>query len=465
MSDHIATHQATTAPAQFETEGGASMAPPAFSLGASPVQMQDDGDGGMCGGETDASELTCEPDISQVPASSINIDTGSAITYNNGKEFMINWVRNLQLELLGNRTSRLGEFDEATVIAVARFQTAFSLPGGVDGKIGGNTRRALEQHYPRLLNSVIGTNLQPRVLVPGNATDQDKYGYYRSIIENAGGTFYTGHREMNLLGIRGAKVADGSDAHQVNGQNLAAGTIYQTPSAADYAAARAAGTVDDHTSGDHQGFDDMMMSIWVENAENGDPQIQVRERIGNVDPRSLWTDDRYGTGHLVDGQHAYRTGTHGTRSSSHQDAVRGIDDPGNWLREGMSGGKLRYRALIPDRNQEAWREHNPTGTSGRHAGNDRHISTAEETQSREEIYDRNGRYVNNNFAMNIHTSANEHPNSQACMNVPADEYLEYMQEIYRSENDGHGDNDPILFTLIDASKIENGLVLMSQADQ
>lgn len=442
---------ATQSPAQLKTapDSQLSMSPPEFSLSADtsgPVQMQENGDGGT---EQSQQQIPDGQDFGMMVGPLQAFDVDSAVTYNNGKEFRIDWVRNLQLRLLGERRSTDGSFDQETIHQVARFQSTYIGSDGVDGKIGPTTRRKLEEIYPELLSTITGDHLDSRVLVPAGASQQQRYAYWAGIIQESGGHFLTGGMEINLLGIRGVKIADGTESHQVGGQTLASGTIYQTSSAQDFVNARAAGTTDDHVSGRHQGFDDMIISLWVD----GEGNMVVKERIGNVDPRSLYTDDSYGTGHLMDGQYQYHVGTHGTGSSSHRDAVKGIEDPDNVLgiHDYKNGTRTRYNALRPSRNQEVWREHET---------NDRYVSAEEERVSRERIYDRNGRYTNDNFAMNIHTSSTEHPNSQACMNVPADNYLEFMKEIYAGSNQQN-----VLFSLIDASKIENGLVLQSQTNQ
>lgn len=427
-------------PAQLQAEGGVGMQPPAFSLSASPIQMQDGGGDGADAGVA-AGPVAADPTALMVGPLQ-EYDRDGALTYNNDKGFRIDWVRNLQQSLGLPQTSTDGSMDLATVDGVARFQ-ATHLPGAPDGKIGPTTRRTLETIYPVLLSTITGDHLEPRVLVPAGASEEQRYGYFSGIITSAGGVLLTEPMAMNLIGIRGIKIADGSEAHQIAGVTLANGTIYQTSSAQDFVAARAAGTTDNHVSGAHEGFDDMIVSIWVDR----EGAMHVQERIGNVDPGDLYTDDQYGTGHLMDGQYSYGTGTHGTGSPSHQAAVRGIDDPDNELNRRMVDGRLRYNALRPNGNQEVWREHDQ---------NDRFVSETEESESRDQLYARNNRYVNDNFAMNIHSSRDTRPNSQACMNVPASQYLEFMQEIFASSNQSN-----VLYTLIDASKLEAGLTIVS----
>lgn len=431
-------------PAQLQAEGGAGMQPPEFSLTAGPIQMQDGEDGGA----TSDATTTAAPGLMSGPVP--EFDRAAAIAYNNGTAFAnrdhgfrIDWVRNLQQSLMGRMISTDGNMDTATVEAIAQFQ-AIHFPGEApDGKVGTNTRRKLEEIYPVLLSTITGSHLEPRVLVPAGSNEEQRFGYFRGIIESAGGVFLTEPMAMNLIGIRGIKVADGSENHQIGGQTLASGTIYQTSSAQDFVNARAEGRTDDHLSGAHEGFDDMIVSLWVD-AEGA---MHVTERTGNVDPGDLYTDDAYGTGHLMDGQYSYGVGRHSTGSASHKTAVRGINDENNILNRSESGGRLSYNALRPNGNQEVWREHDV---------NDRFVSETEEEMSRERLYSRNGRYVNNNFAMNIHSSRDTRPNSQACMNVPASQYISFMEEIYASSNQRN-----ILYTLIDASKIENGLQIVS----
>lgn len=427
--------------AQLQSEGGVTMAPPAFTLGATAGQQTPPGGGE---GTPTTEAVTAAPQLAVGPIQAYDIP--GAISYNNAKEFRIDWVRNLQLSLLGARTSTDGSFDQATVDGVARFQMT-QLPGAPDGKIGPATRRKLEEIYPILLSTIVGAHTESRILIPAGADNSARYGYWKAIVEEAGGVFNTTAMAMNIVGIRGVKTSDGSAEHTINGTVVPAGAIYQTASAAQFVADRAAGVDNTHLSGDHQGFNDLMVSLWVDAAG----VMHVQERIGNVDPNEVYNKDRYGTGHLMDGQYAYQLDTHGTGSPTHQAAVRGIEDPNNDLGRTESGGRLRYAALRPTRNQEVWREHE---------SNDFSISPTEETQSRTQIYNDHNRYVNDDFAMNIHSSSNAHPNSQACMNVPADHYLDFIHEVQASSNQSN-----ILFTLIDASKIENGLVLQSQQTQ
>lgn len=429
-------------------EGGesASMAAPAFNLTAggdtppsqlqadpsAPVQMQEGGE------ETTEA---AEPLLTDAKAT-------AGVTWNNNKEFRIDWVRNLQLELLGARTSTDGSFDVATIHAVAAFQDAQEL--GVDGKIGQGTRRRLEQVYPNLLTTVVGDNLNERVLIPAGADTQAKYNYYRGIVEGAGGVFLTGAGEMNLVGIRGIEVRED-------------GSLWQSDSAAEFAATRGpAGGTSTHlqasTAGGGAAHDDYIVSLWMVADDAGNLTPEVREREGSVDPASAYNGaERPGTAHLRDGQYAYKTGRHGTRSGTHIGAIDGIkNDEGarDQLNVTGSGGYRQYNALVPTRNQEVWRESRARGT------NDLHLDAREEAASQEAIYRGNDDYINDNFAINIHTSREDAGNSVACQNVPADEYLDFMTEINGSTN-----TDNILYTLIDASKIENGLVLETQTEQ
>ena len=386
-----------------------------------------------------------------------DFDWADAVRYNNERELRLDWVRLLQQVLLGTMTSTDGTFDRATVEALGQWQMGQWPEQKPDGKIGPQTRRRLEETFPPLLTTVLGNHLEPRILVPGGASNAQKYAYYSGIITNAGGVFLNGPMQYNILGIRGVATADGSDAHQIGGQTLAANTLYQTDSARDYAAARASGGTDDHLDGRHVGMNDIIVSLWVNAA--GEPE--VRERMGSVDPSEAFRtgpSDPNRTGHLRDGQYPYEVGTHGTRSRSHIAALNSIEDPDNVLGVYEDGGRTRYSALRPTRNQEAWRN------SER---DDFFISAGEEAHANTQIYRNNrdperrtSRYINNNFAMNIHTSRNDRPNSQACMNVPAEHYLEFAQEFQASSN-----QDNILFTLIDASKIENGLQLVRQEER
>jgi hypothetical protein len=425
-------------------EGGesASMSAPAFNLTAGsnppPSQLQADPSAPV---QMEDGEQATEPLLTDAKAT-------SAITWDNNKEFRIDWVRNLQLELLGARTSTDGSFDDATVRAIATFQDAQEL--GVDGKIGTNTRRRLEQIYPSLLTTVVGENLNERVLIPAGADIQQKYNYYRGIVENAGGVFLTGAGEMNLVGIRGIEVRED-------------GSLWQSDSAAEFAATRGpAGGTSTHlqasTAGGGAAHDDYIVSLWMVADESGNLTPEVKERQGSVDPASAYNGaERPGTAHLRDGQYAYKTGRHGTRSGSHIgaiDSIAGDEGSREQLNVTGTGGYRQYNALVPTRNQEVWRENRARGT------NDLHLDAREEADSQEAIYRGDDDHINDDFAINIHTSRTNAGNSVACQNVPADQYMDFMTEINGSTN-----TDNILYTLIDASKIANGLVLETQTEQ
>lgn len=429
----ISAEKERTPQAQAKSSGqgaGQHMAPPPFSLAASPVQRKED---------DKVVEPVCDP--TTVP----DIDVKSAIAFNNKRQFRLDWVRNLQQTLVGKMTIKDGNFDEELVKAIAKFQHCHpKLSKGVDGKIGKNSRTELEASHPVLQTTIIGDNLDSRILVPGTADDTQKYNYYKGIIESTGGVFLSGGGEMNLLGMRGVKIADGSEAHQVDGQTLAAGTLYQTESAKDFAEARKAGKTDDHMKfSKSEGHDDMIISLWVEK----DGTIKVKERQGSVDPASAWKEDKYGTGHLRDGQNAFKLGSHSTGSASHKKAANGIDDPNKVINVRSAGkGRIRYDALTPARKQEVWRNSD---------SNNLHISEAEEAQSNKQVNANHGRYFADNFAINIHTSGNTYGNSVACQNVPADQFVDFM-----SENKAATNGNNILYTLIDASKIADGLKLV-----
>ena len=438
-------HSAPSSVGPQANKGMQGAAPPPFSLSASPVQMSPEG-------EKKEEAAACDP--TKVPV----IDTKAAIAYNNGLEFRLDWVRNLQQALVNKMTIKDGNFDEELVKAVAKFQHCHpKLSKGVDGKIGKNTRRELEATHAVLKNSIIGTELDARVLVPAGASDAQKYAYYKGMIEGTGAVFLSGAKEMNLLGIRGVKIADGTDAHKVKGATLAKGTLYQTESAKDFAAARKAGKADDHMKWNKtEGHDDMIISLWVD--DKG--AMHVKERQGSVDAASNWNKDVYGTGHLRDGQYAFKKGRHGTPSSTHKKAVNTLskeDKKKINVKGGSNGTNMSYDALRPARNQEVWRNY---AKGRKNQKNDRYIDAEEEATSNEQIYGDHHRYQNDNFAINIHTSGADYGNSVACQNVPVDQYVSFMEEINASSNTKN-----ILYTLIDASKISAGLKLVKHEDR
>jgi hypothetical protein len=387
-----------------ESEGRSS-APPAFQLMASPVAPPTAGaEGGAQGGnntpiqrqeappseapttapatvtpEAPVSEavapVAAEPVAAAAPLLAAEVST-TAIKKNDASQFRLDWVRNLQLALIGRRVSTNGNFDDETVQAVAKFQADHAAECGVsNGIINPGTRRALEQTYPGLKTQLLGKHLGFRFWFPADIGSEAKYGYYRSIIENAGGVFLTGANELNLLGIRGIHIADDGAIYQdtsaeefsrtqadrayaqlppekVEGEEGAAAKAERKqPSALRKQKAQLSLPTHDHMGS--KTLNDMIVSIWVD----AEGKAQCDERKGSVDPSEANTErDRPGTAHLRDGQYAYQTGQH--RTTHHGKALDTLPKEDKaYLNPSKGKGDTRtYDALRPARNQEVWRE-------------------------------------------------------------------------------------------------------------
>jgi len=373
------------------------------------------------------------------PDLSAAFDVLAAVGYNSDQEFRIDWVRKLQMHLGVEPLSTAGDFDAATVEAIRNYQQQNGLDA--DGKITPLTRRVMEAEIDALREPLIGryADEEPRLLV-NNGSDKEKYEAYRAIIKEAGGHFKDRSGEINLLAIRGVYLEDGK--------------LFQSASAAEFVEARENGQAHDHFSADKANpFDDIIVSLRKDVDEDGKETYLVRERAGTVDPNGLNTSEGEGTAHLRDGQYAYGVGTHGTRSPSHQEAIRGEvrvfptkeearRDGSGPVRAWVDGDKIRYTALNAQGGIEIWRELD--------ASDDLALSGEEVHTSRRAVAHKEADHVEQNKIMiNIHMSPNDMGASEGCQNVPVGSYLEFIEEIQESEN-----SSSVLYTLIDASKVE-----------
>ncbi|MDX9723114.1 MAG: peptidoglycan-binding protein [Myxococcota bacterium] len=360
----------------------------------------------------------------------------AAIAWNNGKELRIDFVRKMQLALgiPSASLSNNGDVDATTVQAIARFQVAEGL-GDPDGKVGPKTRAALMTTYESLKDKLIGDNTEERVMVPGTASEAERYEYYKKIIAAAGGAFKEGHMEVNLIGIRGALITGENGSLEIK----------QSSSAGDYKDATDKGEEHLHfyaSSARDEVFDDAIITVWRSIDENGKATLHVGERKGTVDPAS-------GTAHLKDGQYEYGIGTHGTTSSNHINIAKQLARDNDSISVSQSGDKTRYTALRGQRDIEVWRDTNKDGF----------LSDAELETSQTAINKRQSNYVDeDSIAINIHTSSNTSAYSAGCTNVPNAHYGAFMDQIQDASN-----KSSIYYTVIDASKID--LVITKQEEQ
>jgi murein DD-endopeptidase MepM/ murein hydrolase activator NlpD len=415
-------------------------------------------------------------------------DVDAAIAFNNGRQLRIDWVRRLQTHVRadGAMTSMAGEFDTDTVAGLMRLQAAEHLP--VDGRVTPAMRRLLEERFPDLRATLLGSHTEAtdshRLLVRGGASLAERYAYYRGIITEAGGVFLDQPREINLLGIRGVELAGGDHALEVR----------QSGSAAEYATARAeddAALADGSAAGDTlhsahdtprhfsgrrgadapdgEGFDDLIVSLWFETPDAvagaegeaaGAPIYHVTEHRGSVDPASAWSASgansrptTEGTSHLRDGQYLYRLGLHGTTAEAHRDTVTGAFGEGHDERVAVADDEAaeetHYSALLPSRDLEVWRDRPGTGDD------DHYLTAEEEEESDRRVVDHAARYTTRGIAIDIHSSPEAGPSSVGCQTIPPTAgYGDLIDEVRDSAN-----SDGVYYTLIDASRIEAGLVI------
>jgi Domain of unknown function (DUF4157)/Peptidase family M23 len=394
----------------------------------------------------------------------------AAVRFNDELELRIDWVRRLQHHVRadGAMTSVDGRFDRDTIAGVMRIQATAGQT--IDGRITPAMRRLLEQLYPELRATLLGPHLDGRrELVPTNATAADRYTYYRGIITQAGGVFVDHPREVNLLGIRGVELIGAAP-------NLG---VWQSGSAAALATAR---TEDDAALGDgsaggdplhaddahppehfsgRAGYDDVIVSIWFA-LDGAAPTYHVTEHRGSVDPATAWSEsgandhpDTQGTAHLRDGQYLYHLGMHSAGSPAHAHAVYDRYHGAAHSPVALDGTRddLDYSALRPSRGVEIWRDRPG------HADDDHYPTAAEEAESDDRVTEHADAYTSRGIGIDLHSSPAAGPSSVGCQTVPVDaDYDDLIGEVRDS-----ADPRRVYYTLIDASRIEAGLVLESSA--
>jgi hypothetical protein len=173
-----------------------------------------------------------------------------------------------------------------------------------------------------------------------------------------------------------------------------------------------------------------------------------------------------GTSHMRDGQYQYKVEKygHGTRKKYKEGPEKGKDKShAKAVREHFGKGqsdtiktknvrsKLRYTAFIPARSLEVWREGATESSAGSGAkGNDLRTTQDEFDASDKWVRQNHKYYTHENIRTNIHTSADSGPSSEGCQVVPVGEDYEGLVGEVQDNND----DKTVMYTLIDASKVE-----------
>jgi hypothetical protein len=114
--------------------------------------------------------------------------------------------------------------------------------------------------------------------------------------------------------------------------------------------------------------------------------------------------------------------------------------------------QVTYTALTARRNIEINRD----AAGSLAAGNDHFLTPDELEASQAAIEARDANYVRaSRIAINIHSDADSYISSLGCMNVPANRYEDFIREVAESAN-----RTRVLYTLIDASKIDHALLIV-----
>ncbi len=322
----------------------------------------------------------------------------------------------------------------------------------------------MEATFPETAATFVGPNLKPRILVPASASDAARFEFYQKVIEEAGGVFE--EERVNIVGIRGVKV----DSEKGSGIELS-----QTASAGEFAAYKAAekkqkasGPKPQHFSGRaEQGggekgtgrWDDVVVSLWLE--RDGDGNVvkhNVKERIGSVDPAG--DNTKWGTAHVRDGQYLYKRGHHNTKQKKpHGKAVKKKFAKSETVKVRQSAGNRKkthyqYDALVLARNVEVWRD---KGRGEETPNNDHYPSEVDDARSQENVRAGDDTFKGRKLiATNVHASPEELPSSEGCQVVRLDQdYEEFIAEIdAQNQAESRGHERSVLYTLIDASKID-----------
>ena len=373
------------------------------------------------------------------------------------KHFRLDWVRNLEFSLLGKRTKTSSEFNASTdkelLMAIMSFQMRYPKTGIVDGKIGGKTRAKLEEVYPILYTKPLGDKLDSgRILVPIEASKEERYKYYRNIIENSGAYYNDTPYHTNILAIRGVSMEEGV-IKQTSGAEEAAKALSEGKETAYF---NSIGVLWSGGEG-KRAPDDLIVSMWKD--DKG--MTHLRERMGTTEFSSI--QNSTGGPALRDGQYSYMLGKHGTSVSGHKknviDTTTRNQDARDILKPSSQDKKVRYNALVPMGKFEVWRSGEERISKSGKKIKDKRFSNKDFETSTQKIYEGDGNYIGNQ-AINFHTGTAKGISSSGCQNLPIDDFIKFMEELQKNKKLSKIKNNKdytILYTLIDASKIDEEL--------
>jgi len=319
----------------------------------------------------------------------------SAQRFNGKKGYSVDTVRRLEkiFGLPHSLESENGEFSKELSAEIVRYQASKGLKD-VDGKLGEDTLAALRKDYPdQLVDRLKGPGEVGRQIISANATEAERYDYYKNVVEKNYGVWRSGPGEMNLVGIRG--MADGKQVTNKVGRS-----------------------------------DDTVALVWTDS----EGKRHVKEFKGSVDPGIVRKEmNKRGVAHLKDGSYVYMLGKHKHGKSELTEELRkqtsrlGMDDRSFSVSE--SG---HYAALRQKRPVTVYRDTDKKGQQGRGY-----------IEAHEMVEDRGM------HGINMHYSGKQNPWSQGCQVIAgAKEYHDFIGTIQNSTN-----TDDLPYTVIDASKL------------
>lgn len=306
-----------------------------------------------------------------------------SVTFNDIQGYSVDFIRRLESIMLGyeksspesfSKESEEGRFSSRLTLALEGYQRENGLV--VDGKLGSNTFRYLKDRYPDIFNEPLTGEFKERegrTIIRSDSSGEERYEFYRNIVQERFGV-WRGDKEMvNIVGIRGMK----SDRQARN--------IFKQ-----------------HND-----------TIAVTYRDRGGEYF-VKEFLGSTDPGQCSQRSPRGLAHIKDGSYIYYLGSHPGSRVVRQVIRDYADRHPEKSKYVLIHANNRYDALQPKIKVTLYRDKNFSGYI---------------TQS-EMVEEDRGKY-----GINIHYSASSKPYSAGCQVISGmNNYFEFMNTIKCSNN-------------------------------
>lgn len=331
----------------------------------------------------------------------------TAQKFNKNEEHSIDFVRRLEktFGLPYSEEGQNGQYSKELIAKIAGYQEARGLD--VDGKVGEDTLAAIKKDYPETFDAPLKGPAEGQIgreILPPNATEAEKYDFYKKVVKSNYGVFREDEGEVNIVSIRGMKNGK-QNANKVGESN------------------------------------DTIAVVWTEGGK-----MHVKEFHGSVDPGIIEPGKKQinprGVAHVKDGSYQYYLGRHiqkEKRFNKIKNIFNKIPDNERSIEFTVEDGKRGYTAL---------RQKTPITVYRDTDKYDKDLGRNEQKQhgyiEKDEMVEDRG--IHN---INMHYSGKGDPWSQGCQVVAGrKEYNDFIGTVKNGSN-----TDEIPYTVVDASKL------------